>query len=66
MSNVEETKINFFDPHKYHDGKLPYNIEKDEDNLILEAKIDPDEWRKEIDRVFNDLDNIEKDIELNK
>ena len=59
-NNNEETKINFFNPHHYNDGKLPYEIEKDEDNLILEAKIDPQEWRKEIDRVYADLENIEK------
>lgn len=45
---------------------VPYQIEKEEDDQILEGKIDPIEWRKELDRVFGDLDNIEKDIELNK
>jgi Intra-flagellar transport protein 57 len=32
----------------------------------LEGKIDPAEWRKEQERVYQDLDNIEKDIEINK
>ena len=36
------------------------------DKEILEGKIDPGEWRKEIDRVYGELDNIEKEIELNK
>lgn len=41
-------------------------MDKDEDDYILEAKIDPEEWRKELDRVYIDLDNIEKEIELNR
>lgn len=45
---------------------MPYNIEKEEDDQILEGKIDPIEWKKEMDRVETDLDNIEKDIELNR
>jgi len=45
---------------------LLYNLEKDEEDQILEAKIDPIEWRKEIDRVEVELDNIEKQIELNR
>ena len=34
--------------------------------MILEGKIDPIEWRREIDRVYGDLDGIEMEIELNK
>lgn len=64
--NGEETKINFFDPSQYQDMKMPYNIEKEEDDYILEGKIDPLEWRKEIDRVYLDLDNIDKEIELSR
>jgi len=30
----------------------------------LETKIDPLEWKQEIDRVYSDLVNIEKDIEV--
>lgn len=41
-------------------------MEKDLDDQILEGKIDPIEWKKEIDRVYQDLDNIEKEIELNR
>lgn len=62
----EETKINFFDPSKYGRDPSLYQIEKEEDEQILEGKIDPIEWRREIDRVYGDLDAIEKDIELNK
>jgi len=36
------------------------------DHEILEGKIDPSEWKKEIDRMYQDLDNIEKEIELSK
>ncbi len=67
-NNAEETKVGFFDPSQYrdYDGNLPYNLEKEDDDQILEGKIDPLEWKKEMDRVDVDLDNIEKDIELNR
>jgi hypothetical protein len=61
--NVEETKINFFDPSKAEDL---YTIDGDENKEILEAKIDPLEWRREIERVEVELYNIDKEIELNK
>ena len=32
----------------------------------MEGKIDPIEWMKELDRVYGELDNIERDIELNR
>jgi hypothetical protein len=32
----------------------------------LEGKIDPGEWKKEIERVYWELDGIEKDIELSR
>ena len=41
-------------------------MEREEEEQILEGKIDPLEWKKEIDRVYADLDNIEKDIEVNR
>jgi hypothetical protein len=41
-----------------------YDMDKPEDELILEGKIDPVEWKREIDRVEIDLDNIEKEVEL--
>jgi hypothetical protein len=36
------------------------------DHQILEGKIDPGEWKREIERVYAELDGIEKEIELNK
>ena len=65
---IEETKMNFFDPSKYHQNQedLVYDMEKPEDDQILEGKFDPEEWRKEVNRVYQDLDNIERDIELFK
>lgn len=38
--------------------------EKAEENKIIEARIDPLEWKLEIDRVYKDLNNLEKDIEI--
>ena len=55
---AEETKINFYDPNKNE------NIQQEEEKQILETKIDPLEWKQEIDRVYSDLVNIEKDIEV--
>lgn len=63
---MEETKVNFFDGSKYNNNDDLYDMEKPEDDQIIEAKIDPEEWRKEVDRVYQDLDNIERDIELIK
>ena len=57
---AEETKINFYDPNKNE------NIQQEEEKQILETKIDPLEWKQEIDRVYSDLVNIEKDIEVLK
>lgn len=45
---------------------MPYELEKEEDDQILEGKIDPLEWKKELDRVYQDLDNIDKEIEISK
>jgi len=62
---AEETKINFFDPN----GNREEEEEEEKealDNQILEGKIDPAEWKKEIDRVYFELDTIEKEIELNR
>ena len=39
---------------------------KPEDERILETRIDPLEWKQEIDRVYRDLVNIEKEIEVMK
>jgi ElaB/YqjD/DUF883 family membrane-anchored ribosome-binding protein len=38
--------------------------DKAEDQKILETRIDPLEWKQEIDRVYTDLSNLEKDIEI--
>ena len=64
ISNREETKINFFDPNAYEEDEE--EAAEKIDHQILEGKIDPAEWRKEIERVYIDLDNIEKEIELNR
>ncbi len=55
--------MNFFDPSIYNNNK-EYEMEKGEEDQILEGKIDPIEWMKEVDRVDQDLDNIERDVEL--
>ena len=64
--NIEETKINFFNPRQYLDQEeeLMYDLEKKEDEQIIEGKIDPQEWKREIERVYKDLDNIERDLQL--
>ena len=33
---------------------------------MIETKIDPLEWNKEIDRVYNTLDKIEQEVDLLK
>ena len=58
----DKTEMNFFDPESKDIGL--YDIEaKPEDEKILETRIDPLEWKQEIDRVYTDLVNIEKEIE---
>ncbi len=39
-------------------------MDKVEEDQIIQAKIDPDEWKREVERVYQDLDNIEKDVLL--
>jgi hypothetical protein len=58
--NIEETKINFFDPSAYGELEAPY--EKPAEDLIIEARFDPVDWRAELDRVYMDLVAIEKDV----
>ena len=60
---AEETKMNFFDANA---ERGLYELDKAEEDLIIEAKVDPLEWNKELDRVYKDLVNIEKDIEILK
>lgn len=62
-SNIEETKVNFFDPSKYVDDP---DFQKPEEDQIIEAKVDAVEWRAELDRVYYDLVEIEKDLEVLK
>ena len=64
MANIEETKINFFDYKRYEEQKQLF--EKREDEQIIEARFDPLEWKQEVDRVFLDLANIEKELEVIK
>ena len=65
-----ETKMNFFDPNAegINQAEMPgmmYQVPvKTEDQKILETRIDPLEWKQEIDRVYQDLSNLEKDIEI--
>jgi len=61
----EVTKINFFNPESKDIGLYEIPI-KPEDERILETRIDPLEWKQEIDRVYRDLVNIEKEIEVMK
>ena len=46
---AEGTQMNFFDAGG--DRGL-YELDKPEEDLIIEAKIDPLEWNKELDRVY--------------
>lgn len=41
-------------------------FEKAEENQILEAQLDPLEWRLEVETVYKELQNIEKEIELQR
>ena len=61
----EETKVNFFNPNTKDIGLYEVPV-KPEEERILETKIDPLEWKLEIDRVYRDLVNIEKEIEVMK
>ena len=47
---IEETKIGFFNPHRYEEQELLF--EKAEENQILKAGIDPLEWRLEVETVI--------------
>jgi len=59
--NIEQTKINFFDATKYDEANMP-----SEDQQIIEAKIDVQEWRHEVNSVMPELEALMKDIELIK
>jgi hypothetical protein len=62
QGNIEETKINFFDAQKYEEDEKIF--ERAEENQMIEARFDPLEWKLEVDAVYRDLVNAEKDIEL--
>ena len=62
---AEETRVNFFNPSGKDIGLYELH-KKPEEERILETKIDPLEWKQEIDRVYRDLVNIEKEIEVLK
>ena len=47
---IEETKIGFFNPTHYLEQELLF--EKAEENQILEAALDPLEWRNEVEIVY--------------
>ena len=64
QGKIEETKINFFDPSKYEEEEKMF--ERAEENMMIEARFDPLEWRQEVDAVYKDLANIQKDIDLAK
>ena len=61
----EDTRANFYNPENKDIG-LYEMATKPEDERILETRIDPLEWKQEIDRVYRDLVNIEKEIEVMK
>lgn len=60
--NIEETKINFFDPSMYGEQQAPY--EKPAEDQIIVARFDAVDWRAELDRVYMELASIEKDTQL--
>lgn len=59
IGRIEETKMNFFNHHNHQEDELT-----DEEHQILEARIDPIEWKHEIDRVYGQLNSIQKEIEV--
>lgn len=40
--------------------------DREEENQIIETKIDPLDWKHEIDRVYRDLVKIEQEVEILK
>jgi septin family protein len=45
QNNIEETKINFFDPSKQDRDEQDEQQTNQPDKEILEGKIDPTEWK---------------------
>ncbi len=58
--SLEETKSSFYP----QGGKYNQDEDKPEEEQILQGKIDPVEWKREMENVYQDMDNIEKEIEL--
>ena len=56
---MNETKDDFFGLQEAEDYDPP-------ENKIIETKIDPLEWKAEVDRVYQDLTNIDKEIQIMK
>lgn len=59
---IEETKIGFFNLTRQQEQELLF--EKAEENQILQAALDPLEWRLEVEAVYKELVNIEKELDL--
>lgn len=51
-STMEETKEGFYE--------TPEGLE----NVIIQGTAEPLEWKKELDRLQSELENIEKEVEL--
>ena len=64
QARIEETKIGFFNSALQQEQE--HLFEKAEENQILEAQLDPLEWRLEVETVYKELQNIEKEIELQR
>jgi len=64
QGKIEETKINFFDPSKYEEEEKMF--ERAEEQQIIQAQLDPFEWKQEVDMVNRDLAELVKEIELAK
>ena len=54
VTKAEETKVNFFNPNLDDD-----RLSQDEEHQIIENKVDPLEWNKEVETVYRDLVKIE-------
>ena len=61
VTKAEETKVNFFNPNLDDD-----RLSQDEEHQIIENKVDPLEWNKEVEAVYRDLVKIEQEIEIMK
>ena len=67
MGVPEETKMNFFEPSAADNVEAAIGMESEHvQENIMETAVDPLEWKQELDRVYKDLVNIEKEIEVAK